>query len=535
MPFADLHCHPSFKTSLRRRDIADADSPFTMVDVQTGVIPVDELLGDPLDSQSSMAQLLDGGVNLVVAALYAMENAYVKSCLINIINKLSDDLSEELVVAINQEKVSYWELTQRELTHLINYQADAFPHGAAPYRYKLINTITDYNPNDPNTLHIILSVEGGHGFYGNKVVDAQTIEGILENLRFFKRPENPRLLFVTMVHHARNDLANHAFAVPSTWAGKGTNDRAIGGFNPAREAFQDGGWGEQFIREALRLENQRRILIDVKHLSFNARLAYYRIREEMLEQAGLPPQAIPVIASHIGVTGLSYNDVIYKNGRVVRWMREFPKDRSCWEVKYNRIESFREMFIESGVHVSFNPTSLNLYNEELDLIFASKGLIGLSLDARILGFGDPGTERLSKLDVVPSVKHHLDNNIATPPDDFPEDSLLPSLKHVRYFCNNLLHMIKIGRGMIGEEAWKHVCIGSDFDGLIVSVEYRNNRRTTASDMPKFREAVISTLPEVAEFTGIRLPPNAQTAQGIGRLLNGLFHQNVVDFLQTNYR
>lgn len=533
MPFADLHCHPSFKTSLQKQDITQADSPFVLVDVQTGVIPVDELLGDPLDSQSCVTQLLDGGVNLVVAALYALENAYAKSCLIRLLNKLSDDLSEDLVRAVNQEQIAYWELTQRELQHLTDHQTDTVPHGNGVYRYKLINSIADYNPADLNTLHVILSAEGGHCFYDSQLITNQTIAGLLANLRFFKQPQNPRLLFVTMVHHARNNLANHAHAVPGSWAGSGTNDPGIGGFNPSGKAVQP--FGEQFIREALRLENNRRILIDVKHLSLNARLAYYTIREQMLEQDGLPTEAIPIIASHAGVTGLSHNDVIYKNERVIRWIREFPKDRTCWEVKYNRIESFREMFVEGGVHVSFNPSSLNLYNEDLDLIFASRGLVGLSLDARIMGFGDPGTERFSKADVIPSVKHHIDNNIPTPPDDFPEDNLLPSLKHVRHFCNNLLHTIKIGRGMIGEEVWKHICIGSDFDGLIVSIEYRNNRRTTAADMPKFREAVIQTLPDVAARTGIGLPPNAQTAQGIGRLLNGLFQQNMVNFLQTHYR
>lgn len=110
MPFADLHCHPSFKTSLQQFDITQANSPFTFVEIQTGIIPIDELLGDPLDSQSFMTQLLDGGVNLVVAALYALENAYAKSCLIGLLNQLSGDLDKKLVEDVHDEEIAYWTL-----------------------------------------------------------------------------------------------------------------------------------------------------------------------------------------------------------------------------------------------------------------------------------------------------------------------------------------------------------------------------------------------------------------------------------------
>jgi microsomal dipeptidase-like Zn-dependent dipeptidase len=61
-------------------------------------------------------------------------------------------------------------------------------------------------------------------------------------------------------------------------------------------------------------------------------------------------------------------------------------------------------------------------------------------------------------------------------------------KHLRHVCNQILHMVKIG----GEKAWNHMCLGSDFDGLINPV----NNCTSVAEYPKLEEGLLKMLPKM---------------------------------------
>jgi microsomal dipeptidase-like Zn-dependent dipeptidase len=56
------------------------------------------------------------------------------------------------------------------------------------------------------------------------------------------------------------------------------------------------------------------------------------------------------------------------------------------------------------------------------------------------------------------MKKHLNSSNLSHADD------------IKYLCNNILHIVQVA----GPKAWEHICIGSDFDGLVSSIECCRN-------------------------------------------------------------
>lgn len=491
--------------------------------------------GDPLDSQSSITQLFTGGSNLISHTIYALENAYTRSSIIDQVKCVSNTLDNDKIERIKQNALGYWSLSQEQIEALKALQNK--PLGNGNQRLKIISDFTDYNPADANTLHIMLNFEGGHCFYsGQANTGAQVAAEIISNL-IKQKKSTIRPLYITLVHHAQNVLANHAFAVPTQWAGAGTNDNNIGGFNPTGAGITP--LGEQFIDEALSTRNGPPIYIDVKHMSLGSRMAYYDLRRQQYPH-------IPIIASHMGVTGLSWNDTHFRGQPIIRWVE--PK-AGYIDVKYNDLISFPHSIPQPSPTnpvnaptsvVTFNPWSINLYDEEITEILASDGLIGVSLDVRILGMGNSKTaheheaERLSLNENLFSVQKHLQNG-HNDTDHLPDNRIQASLEHVEYLCNNLLHIVKVGRRTVGEQVWDHICLGSDFDGLIVSIEYQNNRRVRASTIPNLRQKLKEKLPVVAAKTAIPLTTtNTPIGPFLDRILEKFFFSNATRFLRSYF-
>jgi len=78
---------------------------------------------------------------------------------------------------------------------------------------------------------------------------------------------------------------------------------------------------------------------------------------------------------------------------------------------------------------------------------------------------------------------------------------------------------------IGDDAWNHVCVGSDFDGLIDPV----NDFKSAADYKFMFGRLVEWLPVMAQATGIPLP--ALEVQDRAR---GLVFDNALGFLQEHY-
>lgn len=181
----------------------------------------------------------------------------------------------------------------------------------------------------------------------------------LKHNRNGSEEESSPIFFISFAHHFYNYLCGHAHSIPDI--GKIILDQEEGmntGFNDK---------GKEIIRYLLSLnedlirdnENGRRILIDIKHMSAAARKFYY---QEIIHPCNKLGDRIPIIASHVAYSGEKKLDELIENAN-----QESDKDA------------------ESSINKPFNIWNINLCDEDINEIFESSGIIGISLDQRILG------------------------------------------------------------------------------------------------------------------------------------------------------
>ena len=558
MPYFDLHCHPFLRSVWVAGHQPDQEffvkiNPGNARLVQKIVIGA---FGKPLETiLNSQACLSDvrradpGGAKIIVATLFAMENSYanLKFCGFNQVLQFVDGINIEQLKEIGDAaaptSISYHALLRRELAIVDQFGN----HDFGPFRCQIVSDFSQLS-TDPDVVNIILNMEGGHNFYTTANIPIQEDEinrgQVTRQLETWKkaafRHELPRLLYITVTHHTTNCLANQAFGVPSRFAGNGTNPNA-GGFNPAGNRISEEGF--KFIRTALRqTPDEDRILIDLKHMSVQARRQWYRFRETLMNDEGFAP--IPLVASHMGVTGLSWL------APTVATCSNFPPDDNCFEVFHDDSLGLLGFRLKDDgprdLRLKFNPWSINLYDEEIQLIVKSGGLIGLSFDDRILGNSDftESTERFSRHEVnptapdpldhfpLPSLAHvDFDNPVGGDPSlnrvefprtnrphpgffapNYPDTPILGTLdsdflEHqlgLLSLCQNIIHIVRRG----GPEAWNCICIGSDFDGIMDAIDAVPNAAAIADmrgNFTSFIGRMVSALNKHIQSQGLDEP------------------------------
>lgn len=518
--YFDLHLHPLFKNFLSKYDTLvplpqkkfdDLAQPVRMSSAVTNLL--DELFIHILKSQSSVSQCLQGNLHFAVASIVNLEYGFADSrgFFSNILkSKFSNPLDKTFFEKVRSGEISYYRLMLMELN--LYKQLRDMPESQVSILSRNVG-----NKSAPKKLNIILSLEGSHNFsklmIGNplktdfvpdrfidiqktlklsKVADSLWREIITDSSndplpdnysqnparnfeRFYKSlaREKMDLLYLTLTHltHINEQfLATHAFGMKMLK-------------HPSFYPFGNGitNLGLEVISTCYSMRNHkgehRPILIDMKHLGLKSRQDYYSYRKTLLEK-NPAYEKIPIIASHVGVTGYTYNE----------WKNALKRD-SCTVYNFEgaravSIEMQRKNCGKWGSFVnndfSFNAWSINLMDEDITEILNSNGLIGISLDVRILGFQSEfgiqltsDNEYLSTADFQThfpqiTVKNLPTNNLKSMISE-NESWLIPTKedRHPLAFCFNIIHIIQVAllRTEIGEP-WKHICIGSDFDGLI---------------------------------------------------------------------
>jgi microsomal dipeptidase-like Zn-dependent dipeptidase len=338
-------------------------------------------------------------------------------------------------------------------------------------------------------LNIVLSIEGGHNLFGkiahNNNVDARVMRHF-KKLKTGKR----RYFFFGPAHLERNPLCTHAYGM------KIIDDER---FNPDGDSYGISDLGKRIIKKSL--ENPKRILIDTKHMSLVSRLQYY----EMLKSDEL--EDVPIIMSHAGVTGVSYNSM--------------PIEKCELTGKWFKVQYYKPAGL---MRTTFNPWSINLYDEEIPIIIASNGIIGMNLDERILGTKqhteEERTEYFSRKDFLDYWSQVPNNNGTN-----KRRRRFIHQGDVKHLCNNILHIVKIG----GPKAWDHICLGSDFDGMVNSVDPYNN----TEKLTKLRNHMIKWLPRMAKSD----PNNSYhiNNNNVEKRVDGIMFENAYRFLKTNFK
>lgn len=503
----DLHCHPTLKPLLLLPQ--NRPTPWDMIKE-----PAVDALKNIYDSQCNCEQMIDAGCNIACVGLMSVETEMVDRTIVKLLAGPVKYIDRQQVRHIAQVKkgATYYDLFDQEVNSVVSTPKN--PHDPTD-RVKFISSMAEYNEDDAHTLHLIATLEGGHGLYSPKNQKQNTSEimaddsAIIQRITDLRNKKPVRLLYITLTHIGPNAIANHAFGI------KGL--RKIY-FFPKGNGISSLGKKIIDICQTQSIK-QPPILIDVKHLSLASRIEFYQNYA-----------TLPIVASHVAVTGCSYMEKpIYKVRK--------KSEHDVYKVKYLKLKGHLP-------NTYFKPDSINLYDEDIQAILKSGGIIGLILDERVLGYQDNGhahkeyvsakewnrfvsPKELAKLKEMGDDEDELDDDdedeVDTAEDRIMTSDLATNTKkgriQTRHLLNNLWHIIMVG-DKLGIDARKHVAIGSDFDGLIDPLD-------NCVNVTQLDDLRMELKKQIFQFT-------PQIAPDIDAFLDDLFYRNGISFLKKNF-
>ncbi len=525
MPFFDFHVHPGMKCRLAPQ--GQEPSPWQNITVQAEIlksikINISPMFSDSLDSQASLQQLWKGGVNLFGLVIHSIES------------KLSQQLLKKSIVSSGQvlqldpnvlqrmaKGDSYFTIAKEELQRLIDNklppQSMGLPQGT---QLKFIQSMQEYDRNDANVLHALLILEGSQNLF-NDYNSPSFKEDFINNLN--ELSNQFRIFAINPCHFQQQPIATQAFAIQFL-------ENAP--FYPLERGITD--WGV----EAIKAIYNKGIFVDIKHMGWYSRQELYRIRQ--VNGIGLP-----LICSHAGVTGISNMDRL-KYFYDQPPLNEGDNENAVWMVRY----------LKKWGHVgetAFNMTSLNLYDEDIEEVLISGGMIGISLDQRIIGF--PADEPLlyqetiqpTDLDYISKKEagaffgpvdpaqcppREEDNNDVMFYDDAENQNQDDTVSlHALYFLNQVVHILSVAknskRGLTTADALKSICIGSDLDGLVNPIDCC----TDTTQYPDFKDRLLRAMNKRGFWKGTGF---TNSEIDTAALLDGIFFKNAEAFLLKYY-
>jgi microsomal dipeptidase-like Zn-dependent dipeptidase len=413
--FVDIHAHSvlkpfgqSFSNGQKKTD----KSSMWYYDPPRCFKKLFERVGLSAYSQADLTTCVKGKIKVVGVSLYPPEISFFKNRLGD--NKIADGIEnfitlfgKERIQYIQSEKYNYFDDLIDQYKYIQTFHDNLSDDGQ--YRSVIIKNSDDIDnaiKADIPTVAMFLNIEGAHAFGCGKppisILEEADENDIIAHIDIVKNWEF-KPLYVTMSHHFYNQVAGHAKSLP---------------FIADAFARQETGmhtnitpFGKQIIRKLLNNDNGKRILIDIKHLSVFARNEFYEILDTDYKN-----EKIPIIYSHGGVTGQrSFHDIL----------REDPQ-------------------------TLFNHQSINLYDDEIERIGISNGIIGLSFDERIMA-SDYCRQTIYAQNLLQNKTGCMRN-------------------WSKVIWNHIQYIAKIldAKGLY---AWNHTCIGSDFDGVINPINY----------------------------------------------------------------
>lgn len=513
----DLHIHPTIKPILRKPK--KRQSPW-----EAFTVPVDNVMNNIFDSQSAFEQVHSTS-KLVCISLHSLETDFAAVKAIQAAALTTKMVSRKVLRNVAKGSFTYPTFHKKEFEHFLAHQT--YEKDGKTLTLKLIDKIGDYDPNNPH-LHVILSVEGAHCFYvkdniTSSSADVRKAEFDAALTRFKAFRDQQRLLYLTLTHMSDNYYCNHAYPLPN-FDKDGIMSRTP--FRPTGDGISAEGF--RMMEEALINSPNRKVLVDVKHMSLISRQQYYKWRKDNNVTA-------PLIGTHMGCTGLSWtkiSDMIEKEytdadslalGRIVSWKKHKGYKLS-----------------DKNTHTTFNTTSINLYDEDIIEIMRSGGLIGLSMDERILGQfenivdQDKGFGEIFSYDEYDRVKALSAMPDFTPLASTERGNTIDPNAGVDYkqssdhLANNIMHYIEIGLQNGIEKPWSHLCFGSDYDGLINAVDSCKS----FNQYPAFLKILGPTLAAMTTHSPFK---DQITAEGIDVIVKGIEHDNALAFLKKNFQ
>lgn len=449
----DIHCHPTIYPFHANKDIFFAKKPH--LQKETPIINF---------TQSDFKKIIESKTQVVFISLYPIEqgffipNSLQDGILADTLIQLLLQFPKHVIDKIQQPTHNYFIALEKEYHFLKKIETRTIRIKQHSYSFKIISThqelenILSENTKSENktTIALFITIEGGHALgcgmlkqkniKPNNLTHKKTLE-LLEqlktNIHTIKNWEHGKHapLFITLAHHFNNLLSGHQISFA------GIINKILNQKQAANEPITE--LGKKIIKSLLSTENGKPIYIDTRHMSIQAKTWYYHfIKEE--KQKG---NNIPIISSHSAVNGVS---TMLNSQQQNITHKEADK-------KYRKSSLY-------------NPWDINLSDEEILLINESEGLIGLNFDERIIA-GEKQRQICHKMN---------SSDIWMKP-----------------FINNIIYIGTVlkNNGVLINDCFNNICIGSDFDGLINPVGYYNSSNT----FPDFENALKKILPEKLLF------------------------------------
>ena len=481
MPFFDFHIHPTLKCFFSE-DNAEKGTKKLSPWIDIDIVKVNWLLrwctefDFVLQSQNNLAQLISSQTNFICVALYMPElamttdkllignaqntklNIYLQPYRLDELNGTATDDAGKIL----PPPAPYPDLLKEDLEKVL-LLPERF--GINDKRIIPLSRGVKYDPADLSSIYVVFSIEGCHTLLPSLTdTTVRNKDVVINNLKELSA-QYP-VVSINLTHLQQFPFCNHAYGILFV-------------DNPAFIPVENriAADGVEIIRHCY----TNKILIDIKHMSLAARkMLITDIRQR-------PDFAVvnqPLVCTHAGFAGISYNDIpdylVYKNITptygFIAWGKPtiYGLDDDCM--------------------TAFNPSSINLYDDDIIAILESGGMIGLNLDKRILGYSDAAVDIYPKenitwdedfafeaeyistqevdcfLNANPTGSKITDaycitvdivNKANTPPQAEEE-------YHLYHFMSHILHLIKVAlaNNYNVNKALTQICIGSDFDGLI---------------------------------------------------------------------
>lgn len=417
--YIDLHCHPSLKpfgksfkyeppkqnhlNSGRKNSIWHY-SPPNFLERQ-----VNKLLTLTKFTQTDLTTLAKADCKIVVISLYPFEKHFLKETLLGF--KFIPDLLVNLAAGISQKRIdnlrnhtSYFQDLKDEYNFYMQLHNKAQIIDGKTFTYRLVNNYADIKLNIETStargriISLVPTIEGAHAFdtglnKDKNTADEETVLGHIETVKNWDH----KPFFITLAHHFYNEICGHARSI-SIGLIKKTQNR---GLNSGITAL-----GFKVIDKLLDTTKNKRILIDVKHMSTASRKTYYELLDTTYAS-----ENIPIIVSHGAANG---------RRSIVEW--------NISDSKFSK---------------EFNAMDINFYDSEILRIAKSKGVFGLQLDER----------RIASKSAIRSSRIYLPNKKRR----YKNKSKL--------IWNQVQHVAEI-LDKNGLFCWETITIGSDFDGVV---------------------------------------------------------------------
>lgn len=300
---ADIHCHPTMRPYART--FSDKPAVHDRIPRSGWRKMLSRLLGFTRYTQTDSTSLMRGGVNVVFAAIYPMEKEFSRAkqtfkrhYLIESLFNLPTGFGRKKIRTIRNVQRGYFREASQEYHFLEGLNGSKCIKDGNEITYRIISNAEQLQINDSNedkfTVNIFTSIEGGHALYSSYTdigVDNPGVRmDVYSNIEKIKNWKY-KPVFITLAHHFWNGFCGHTESIPGF----------LEQFNlVSQKAHINEGissFGNEVIHKLLNKKNGR-ILIDVKHMSYQSRKEYYNILDTHYAD-----ENIPIIASHACVRG----------------------------------------------------------------------------------------------------------------------------------------------------------------------------------------------------------------------------------------